>query len=142
LDRSLFFGDLLDALSGSQYDSNDSNSTIRNIGGDEIASCQLPAYNRNGLFNNQDSTKEQHTKLLTVCKTNPLKFLNWVGKHSLEIYLIHDFSLCILKLFIAPLALSAIGCIILFANFIVIVALSGFCIKKPETNNLLNKILF
>ena len=51
-------------------------------------------------------------------------------------------SLCILKLFIAPLVLSAIGYIILFANFIVIVALSGFCIKKPETNNLLNKILF
>ena len=66
-------------------------------GGNGHNSHELPAnfsVDRNCY---KDGTGQQHFELSVVCQTRINKILNWVGIHSLEVYLIHGFSLCLLK---------------------------------------------
>ena len=69
-------------------------------------------------------------------------FLKWVGIHSLEVYLIHGFSLCLLKLPVAPLMHSAESWVLIAIDFTITVALSIMYIRIIECNKILNKILF
>lgn len=70
------------------------------------------------------------------------KTLLWVGFHSLEVYLIHYFSLCLLKLPVAPTMCSVEAWLLIISNFIIVVALSCFYIRIIESNKILNKTLF
>lgn len=103
---------------------------------------ELPANFSDDSNDYKDGTGQQHFELSVVCQTRINKILNWVGTHSLEIYLIHGFSLCFLKLTNPPVLDSCYGWLLVTLNFVVAVLLSCIYIRIIESNKLLNKILY
>ena len=101
-----------------------------------------------GLFTSTDSNNYQSSKSKPVAEFSPVRkrivdssFI-WIGVHSLEIYLIHGFSICLLKLADKPVFHSISGLVLIFLNLIITISLSFFYIKLIEKNQLLNKLLF
>ena len=107
-----------------------------------IDDCQLLDNGRTDLSSDNHSAAQSCAQLPSVRETKSANFLKWVGVHSLEVYLIHGFSLCLLKLPVAPLMHSAESWVLIAVDFTITVALSIMYIRIIETNNLLNKILF
>lgn len=103
---------------------------------------ELPANFSDDSNDYKDGTGQQYFELSVVCQTRINKILNWVGTHSLEIYLIHGFSLCFLKLTNPPVLDSCYGWLLVTLNFVVAVLLSCIYIRIIESNKLLNKILY
>ena len=91
---------------------------------------------------NQTIAEECNAQLPAVRETYSSRFLKWVGVHSLEVYLIHGFSLCLLRMPKAPAMGSLESWWLIFINFIIAVVLSCTYIRIIETNKLLNKILY
>lgn len=89
-----------------------------------------------------DKSKQQVAELSVAYETKVESFFKWVGVHSLEVYLIHGFSLCLLKMTETPALRSISGLVLTFSNFVIAVLLSCIYIKIIEKNNLLNKILY
>lgn len=104
--------------------------------------CQLPDNSTADVTFNQSSAAQSCAQLHYVRETKSASFLKWVGVHSLEVYLIHGFSLCLLKLPVAPMMHSAESWVLIAVDFTMTVALSILYIRIIETNKLLNKILF
>lgn len=86
--------------------------------------------------------EQQNNELSAVCETRIQRFLNWVGIHSLEVYLIHGFSLCILKYSSAPVLHSVGGWVLVALNFMIAVTMSCIYIRIIGKITLLNKLLF
>lgn len=98
-----------------------------------------------GICNNKHSiggAGQQNNEFSAVRETKILGFLNWVGIHSLEVYLIHGFSLCVLKYSHSPVLHSVSGWVLVALNFVIAVSLSCIYIRIIEKSALLNKILF
>lgn len=97
---------------------------------------------------NQDSSTQSVLQSAAVYeiassrKSAARRFFSWVGIHSLELYVVHGFTLCLLKS-VEPLELhSAIGWTLVAVNFTITVALSCLFITIIAKNRLLNKILY
>lgn len=85
---------------------------------------------------------EPNTQLSAIRETKTASFLKWTGVHSLEIYLVHSFSLCLLRMEEVPLMYSIESWCLIVADFVIAVGLSVFYIRLIDANKLLNKILF
>lgn len=86
--------------------------------------------------------KKQYTEQEILQGGGFVRGIQWFGVHSLEIYLIHGLSLCILKMQQIPVMGSIESWILIVLNFIITISLSYFYIRVIESNRLLNKLLF
>lgn len=68
--------------------------------------------------------------------------LNWVGTHSLELYLVHNLLLCTAKPMEKPLASSLEGIGLCALNYLITVVLSVLFVWMLHQNRLLRKVLF
>lgn len=137
-----FIGDLSNTLfvSESNQDGNHSNdAVVRRNNGSDIKLCTgINTYRGN----NKAITIQWCSKLYALCKDNAFQCLKWAGENSLQIYLVHGFSLCLLvsKMQIAANQFPVNAFIAI--NFIITVALSCLYIKIIGLNRIINKILF
>lgn len=69
-----------------------------------------------------------------------LKILNWIGVHSLAVYILHGFSLNMIRLSVLPDYYEGITIIAL--NYTICILATVFLIKVIQLNPVLNKILF
>ena len=142
LDRRTLVRSVSHPLPISESCTSSSSASVGIDGGNICNSHKLPAnfsVDSNGY---KDGTGQQYIELSVVCQTRINKILNWVGVHSLEVYLIHGFSLCLLKLTNPPVLDSCYGWLLISLNFAVAVILSCTYIRIIESNKLLNKILY
>ena len=142
LDRRTLVRSVSHPLPVSESCTSSSSASVSIDGGNICNSHKLPAnfsVDSNGY---KDGTEQQYIELSVVCQTRINKILNWVGVHSLEVYLIHGFSLCLLKLTNPPVLDSCYGWLLISLNFVVAVTLSCTYIRIIESNKLLNKILY
>lgn len=142
MDRRTLVRSVSHPLPVSKSCTNSSSACVSIDGGNVHNSHELPAnfsVDSNGY---KDGTGQQYIELSVVCQTRINRILNWVGIHSLEIYLIHGFSLCFLKLTNPPVLDSCYGWLLITLNFVVAVTLSCTYIRIIESNELLNKILY
>ena len=142
LGRLSFSGNIYDSLliSKVSYRNRDSNSNI--VGGRELFNSQFLDDTNNDSNNYQSSKAKPVAEFSPVRKTIVDSSFIWIGVHSLEIYLIHGFSICLLKLADKPVFHSISGLVLVFLNLIITISLSFFYIKLIEKNQLLNKLLF
>ena len=142
MDRRTLVRSVSHPLPISESCTSSSSASVSINGGNICNSHKLPAnfsVDSNGY---KDGTEQQYIELSVVCQTRINKILNWVGVHSLEVYLIHGFSLCLLKLTNPPVLDSCYGWLLVTLNFVVAVILSCTYIRIIESNKLLNKILY
>ena len=50
--------------------------------------------------------------------------MTWIGQHSLEIYLLHGFTLNLLKNQVKPMFSTSVGIALAFANYLVTIVLT------------------
>lgn len=81
-------------------------------------------------------------KSLQDRESNVRKLLEWVGKSSLEIYLLHGTVLSLLKFNLLPVFWSVEGIILVFANFVITIVMCVVIISLLKGNKVINKILF
>lgn len=142
LDRRTLVRSVSHPLPISESCTSSSSASVGIDGGNVHNSHELPAnfsIDSNGY---KDGAGQQYFELSVVCQTRINKILNWVGIHSLEVYLIHGFSLCLFKLTNPPVLDSCYGWLLITLNFVVAVTLSCTYIRIIESNKLLNKILY
>ena len=135
-------GGISQSLSAAQPLLHGADASLNVIERNNIDDYQLPNNSRTDITPDYNSAAQSGAQLHSVCETKSASFLKWVGVHSLEVYLIHGFSLCLLKLPVAPMMHSAESWVLITVDFTITVALSIMYIRIIETNKLLNKILF
>lgn len=140
--RKALAGSLSQSLPAAQSLPHGADASTHVIERDNIDDRQLPDNGRTDVPSNHHSAAQSGTQLHFVREAKSARFLKWVGVHSLEVYLIHGFSLCLLRLPVAPLMHSAESWVLIAVDFTMTVALSILYIRIIETNKLLNKILF
>lgn len=77
-----------------------------------------------------------------ICAQKTKKILEYVGKFSLEIYLIHYLVLNIVKVENTPNFLSAQGMTIVMVNYVLTILLSVILVKILKSNRAINKVVF
>ncbi len=91
---------------------------------------------------NQDCSTQSVHEITSSRESASGRFFCWTGIHSLEIYLVHYFILCLLRFIEPPLLHSAIGWLLVAVNFTITVSFSCMFITIISKNKLLNKILY
>lgn len=142
LGRSSLAGSLSQPLPSTQPLSHGAVASTNVVERNHVADHQLPNNGFADITSNQSSATQPDIELHHVRETKPANFLKWTGVHSLEIYLIHGFSLCLLKLTEPPMMHSWQSWCLIVVDFIIAVTLSIMYIRIIESNKLLNKILF
>lgn len=142
MDRRTLVGNVSHPLPISESCTNSSSASVSIDGGNICNRHKLLANFSIDSNSYKDGKRQQYFELSVVCQTRINKILNWVGIHSLEVYLIHGFSLCFLKLINPPVLDSCYGWLLVTLNFVVAVILSCSYIRIIESNKLLKKILY
>lgn len=121
MDRRTLVRSVSHPLPISESCTSSSSASVGIDGGNICNSHKLPAnfsVDSNGY---KDGTEQQYIELSVVCQTRINKILNWVGVLSLEVYLIHVFSLCLLNLINPPALDFCCGWLLVTLNFAVAV---------------------
>ena len=145
---SSFSRDLPHSLLVLEPGSSDGTSAVGLSGRNDISCDKLLADAGSHYDSNQDSSTQSTVHPAVVYEITSSRepasqrFFCWAGTHSLEIYLIHGFTLCLLKLVETPVLHSAIGWPLVAVNFTITVAFSCLFITIISKNKLLNKILY
>lgn len=71
-----------------------------------------------------------------------LRILNWIGIHSLAVYIVHYFSLNMIRLSMPPDYYEGWAIPIIALNYTICILVTVFLIKVIQLNPVLNKILF
>ncbi|WP_321438128.1 acyltransferase family protein [uncultured Bacteroides sp.] len=140
--QSTFAGGLSSTLPVSQSCTCDPHTGVGNNERSNNAIRQLLNKNCADMHEHLPNAEKHSVELSFVRQKNYSILLNWIGVHSLEIYLIHGLSLCILRFSYAPELISVRGWFLILANFIITVTLSCLYIRLIESNKLLYKIIF
>lgn len=142
LGRSTLTGNLSQSLPAAQPFPHGADACTHVVERNNVTDGQLPDNGSGDSTSNQSSATQPNNELHLVRETKPVSFLKWTGVHSLEIYLIHGFSLCLLKFSEPPMMHSWQSWSLIVIDFSIAVALSIMYIRIIESNKLLNKILF
>lgn len=70
------------------------------------------------------------------------KILNWIGGHSLEVYLTHYLFLSLVPALHQPMLASMEGMVTIVMNYLLTLVLTVIVIKMAQGNNILNYLLY
>ena len=94
--RCTFIGGLSDTLSVPECNTNRNYGSVADLRGNSDSIFELRSDTIADHNNNKAIAIQQCSKLYSLCKENSLQCIKWVGKNSLQVYLVHGFSLCLL----------------------------------------------
>lgn len=140
---SSVFGDIPYTLPATEHDCHAGSASRYHFQRNATSVNELRSDSRACLLDSEYAETQQGLEFRNLRKeVTTMPLLNWVGKRTLEVYLIHGFSLCLLKMADTPSLSYAGGLLLAAANFVVAVALSIIYIKIIETSRILNKVLY
>lgn len=139
--RKALFGDLSDSLSAVKSATNDDNADYGDVTGNRNDSSEFFHHCR--VNNNSDYSPQLEQALPTdlVWQGWVKGTLKWAEVHSFEIYMIHGFFLCLLKMGNAPAFTDGLGIILVAINFSITVFLCWIVVRLININKTLNSIL-
>lgn len=138
--RNALNGDLSNSLSPSNPDKSNSSRKTRNVldTSIELSDNDCAVYNNNCI-----NRAEQNTCENTIWKRNKeLELLNFFGKTSLEVYLLHGLVLCPIKTSVSYTLHQAGGTVLALSNFVITMGIVFIVIKLLEGNKIVQKVLF
>lgn len=136
--RGTLPGDISDSLSASVNGEIRPNTEIRRTGGNHDNSIELHSDSVHSVRDNEVTQSEPVVRYGSFRK-NPL---NWIGQHSLEIYLLHGFTLNLLQNQAKPMFSTSVGIGLAFVNYCVTVILTCGIIALIEENHFFALALF
>ena len=136
--RGTLPGDISDSLSASVNGKIRPNTEIRRTGGNHDNSIELHSDSVHSVRDNEVTQSEPIVRYGSFRK----KPLNWIGQHSLEIYLLHGFTLNLLQNQVKPMFSTSVGIGLAFVNYCVTVILTCGIIALIEENHFFALALF
>lgn len=136
--RCPFIGNLLSTLPDSINDKADSVADIQYTTRDFTNSAELCTDSRSGDSGNYIVKSEQNNKSYSIWKA----FLIWIGQHSLEVYVLHGFTLNLLKTTIMPKFDSFVGIGLALLNYCLTIILTCAITLLIVQNGIINFCVF
>ncbi len=140
MDWEAFAESVSNALPTSQYNQVGHNTSLLQFGGTDSNFGELYYYSDSHGDNGNDAKQKQSTNVCTNRKEKIRIFFLWVGKRSLEIYMIHGLLLNILKSDVEIKFSSIEGYLLTAGNFTLTIGLCVVVISLLNQNTILKKI--
>ena len=137
-DRSTLLGNISDSLFVSVDSEIRPNAEIRRTGGNHDNSIKLHSHRVHSMWDNKSTPSEPVISYGSFRKNS----LIWIGQHSLEIYLLHGFTLNLLQNKAKPMFSTSVGIGLVFVNYCITVILTYGIITLIEGNWFLKLVLF
>ncbi|CYV08246.1 acyltransferase family protein [Streptococcus suis] len=118
--RRTLSGDISDSLSASIDGEVRPNAEIRRTSGEHVNSIELHSDHEHSVWCNEVDQSKSGVRYGSVWKNS----LSWIGQHSLEIYLLHGFTLNLLQNQVKPIFLTSVGIVLTLVNYFVTVVLT------------------
>lgn len=140
--RKKFNGNISCALSSAESDKASGCSTVHDADGQNYHSFEFYGNCKSFVNNNRDFIEKSDYEHDFLWKKIVSDFILFIGKNSLEIYLIHGFLLNILKSNCDISFKSAIGILTVSGNYLITVTLCLIIIELLNTNCILKNFLW
>ena len=140
--RQAFTGNLPGALFGTESASNTDQAAISDSAGADCFAGQSGCHPACNLDNCYSGQPKQAAPWLHIRKTGIGQLFVWIGSNSLEIYVLHNFFLNILKSGDGLPYFSVAGTLLVGLNFLLTTGMTMSVVKILHANRYLRKWLF